>query len=113
VVDDDEAVASALADLLASDGHEATVVSHGAEALRLVGRQPPDIVFSDLAMPDMSGWELARAVKATAPALPVVLITGLGVELSPEQCRASHVDAVLAKPVELGALMAVATRLTQ
>jgi len=56
---------------------------------------------------------VARAVKTAAPALPVVLITGFGVELSPEECRANHVDAVLAKPVGLGELLAVAARLTQ
>ena len=61
----------------------------------------------------MSGWQVAQAVKAASPALPVVLITGFGVELSPEQCRANHVDAVLAKPVALGELLAVAARLTQ
>jgi CheY-like chemotaxis protein len=113
VVDDNEAVASALADLLSASGHEAVVVTRSTEALGHVGRQQFDIVFSDLAMPDMSGWQLARAVKAAAPSLPVVLITGFGVELSPEECRANHVDAVLAKPVEFAELMTVAARLTR
>jgi len=42
-----------------------------------------------------------------------VLLTGFGVELSPEQCRTNHVDAVLTKPVEFAQLMAVAARLTR
>ncbi|TMQ28245.1 MAG: response regulator [Candidatus Rokuibacteriota bacterium] len=113
VVDDDEEVASALADLLSASGHEAVVVTKSTDALDHVGRERFDIVFSDLAMPDMSGWQLARVVKAASPDLPVVLITGFGVELSPEQCRANHVDAVLAKPVGIGELLAVAARLTQ
>ncbi len=113
VVDDDEEVAGALADLLSSRGHEVVVVTKSTDALTHVVRERFDIVFSDLAMPDMSGWQVARAVKTAAPALPVVLITGFGVELSPEQCRANHVDAVLTKPVALGELLAVAARLTQ
>ena len=113
VVDDDEEVAGALADLLSSRGHEVVVVTKSTDALSHVVRERFDIVFSDLAMPDMSGWQVAQAVKAASPALPVVLITGFGVELSPEQCRANHVDAVLAKPVALGELLAVAARLTQ
>jgi len=52
-------------------------------------------------------------VKEAAPNLPVVLITGFGVELSPEQCRTNYVDAVLTKPVEFSELMAVAARLTR
>src|SRR5207253_2577883 len=102
VVDDDEVVAGALADLLSSRGHEVVVVTKSTDALSHVVRERFDIVFSDLAMPDMSGWQVAEAVKAASPGLPVVLITGFGVELSPEQCRANHVDAVLAKPVALG-----------
>jgi CheY-like chemotaxis protein len=113
VVDDDEEVASALADLLTDSGHEVVVATKSTEALTVIARQPLDIVFSDLAMPDMSGWQLARAVKTAAPQLPVVLITGFGVELTAEECRASHVDAVLAKPVELVDLLTVAARLTR
>jgi len=113
VVDDEEEVASVLADLLEAQGHEPVVVTKSTEALSQVTAQRFDIVFSDLAMPDLSGWQLARAVKEVAPSLPVVLITGFGVELSPEQCRTNHVDAVLTKPVEFAQLMAVAARLTR
>ena len=113
VVDDEEEVASTLADLLEANGHKAVVVTKSTEALSQVTAQRFDIVFSDLAMPDLSGWQLARAVKEAAPSLPVVLLTGFGVELSPEQCRTNHVDAVLTKPVEFAQLMAVAARLTR
>jgi signal transduction histidine kinase len=113
VVDDDEEVASVLGDMLLANGHEAVVVTKSTEALTQVAGKQFDIVFSDLAMPDLSGWQLARAVKTASPGMPVVLITGFGVELSPEQCHANHVDAVLTKPVELGELLKVATRLTQ
>jgi signal transduction histidine kinase/CheY-like chemotaxis protein/putative methionine-R-sulfoxide reductase with GAF domain len=113
VVDDEDEVASTLADLLEARGHQAVVVTKSTEALRRVAATRFDIVFTDLAMPDMSGWQLARAIKAAAPSLPVVLITGFGVELSPEQCRANDVDGVLAKPVALDTLLALAARLTQ
>jgi signal transduction histidine kinase/putative methionine-R-sulfoxide reductase with GAF domain len=113
VVDDDEEVASVLADMLVASGHEPVVVTKSTEALTRVASKEFDIVFSDLAMPDMSGWQLARAVKAAFPELPVVLITGFGVELSAEECRANHVDAVMTKPVDFAELMTVAARLTQ
>ena len=113
VVDDDEEVGGTLADLLTTHGHEVVMVSKSSDALTHVSQRPFDIVFTDLAMPDMSGWQLAKAVKTAAPDLPVVLITGFGVELSPEQCRANHVDAVMAKPVEFAELLTVAARLAR
>ena len=113
VVDDEEEVASTLADMLEAKGHQPVVLTKSTEALTQVNAQHFDIVFTDLAMPDLSGFQLARAVKEMAPDLPVVLITGFGVELSPEQCRTNHVDAVLTKPVEFFQLMDVAARLTR
>ena len=113
VVDDEEEVASALADMLEASGHKAVVVTRSTEALAQVTGEHFDIVFTDLAMPDVSGWQLARAVKEAVPGLPVVLISGFGVELSPEQSRANDVDAVLTKPVDFAALIAVAAQLTR
>ena len=113
VVDDEEEVASTLADTLEASGHKAVVVTRSTEALAHVTAQHFDIVFSDLAMPDLSGWQLARAVKEAAPGLPVVLISGFGVELSAEQRRANDVDAVLTKPVDFDELIAVAAQLTR
>ena len=60
-----------------------------------------DVVFTDLAMPGMTGWEVARAVKDRAPEVPVVLVSGFGVEVAPEDLPARGVDAVLAKPLEI------------
>ena len=113
VVDDEEEVASTLADMLEAKGHEPVVFTKSTEALRQLADQHFDIVFTDLAMPDVSGWQLARAVKQASPDLPVVLITGFGVELSPEECRSNHVDAVLTKPVEFAQLIDVAARFTR
>ena len=113
VVDDEEEVAGTLADMLEAHGHQPVVFTKSTEALRQLTAQRVDIVFTDLAMPDVSGWQLARAVKEAAPTVPVVLVTGFGVELSPEECQSNHVDAVLTKPVELSQLIAVAARLTR
>ncbi len=58
-------------------------------------------MFTDLAMPGMNGWEVARAVKAAAVPAPVVLVTGFGVEVAPQDLQTNGVDAVLAKPLRL------------
>ena len=50
----------------------------------------------------MTGWELARAVRDAAPGLPVILVSGFAVEVSPEELQASGVHSVLAKPINIG-----------
>ena len=101
VVDDEEAVRTMLADTIESAGHRATVVDGGADAIARFRAEPFDVVLTDLAMPRVSGWQVARAVKQIAPRVPVFLITGFGVELSPEERRAHGVDVVLVKPLQI------------
>jgi CheY-like chemotaxis protein len=101
VVDDEEAVAEVLGDMLASVGHRADVVSSGAEAITRFQAKRFDVVFTDLAMPGMNGWQVARAVKAASRPAPVVLVTGFGVEVSTHDLRTNGVDSVLAKPLRL------------
>jgi CheY-like chemotaxis protein len=101
VVDDEEAVAAVLGDMLAAEGHRVEVVSSGPEALARFNAEPFDLVLTDLAMPGMTGWEVARAIKDTGTVVRVVLVTGFGVELSGEDLRANGVDLVLAKPIGL------------
>jgi GAF domain-containing protein/ActR/RegA family two-component response regulator/anti-sigma regulatory factor (Ser/Thr protein kinase) len=101
VVDDEEPVRAMLADAVESAGHRATVVGSGAEAIERFRAEPFDVVLTDLAMPRVSGWQVARAVKQIAPRVPVFLVTGFGVELTPEERRAHGVDVVLVKPLQI------------
>ena len=59
------------------------------------------MVFTDLAMPGMTGWQVARAVKDRAPEVPVVMMSGFGVEVAPEDLPTHGVDLVLAKPLQI------------
>jgi FixJ family two-component response regulator len=56
-------------------------------------------------MPGLSGWQVARAVKAAAPTVPVFLVTGFGVELSADERRAHGVDLVLSKPLNIQSVL--------
>jgi GAF domain-containing protein/CheY-like chemotaxis protein len=101
VVDDEPAVAAMLGDVLESGGHRAVVVHDGGEGIARFSAEPFDVVFTDLAMPRVSGWQVARAIKELAPIVPVFLVTGFGVELSAEERRAHGVDRVLVKPLKI------------
>jgi signal transduction histidine kinase/CheY-like chemotaxis protein len=101
VIDDEENVRDTLADMLRLTRREVVVASHGAEGLEHFRTAPFDLVMTDLAMPGMSGWQVAQAVKALRPDVPVVLVTGWGVELPADQLRANGVDRVMTKPFRI------------
>ncbi len=63
VVDDEDQVRETLRDILEEDGYEVCIAASGGEALALFAAERFDAVFTDLGMPGMSGWELARAIR--------------------------------------------------
>ncbi|HEV8677043.1 MAG TPA: GAF domain-containing protein [Methylomirabilota bacterium] len=107
VIDDEEPVRDALADMLRLARHHVVVASQGMEALEQFRGALFDLVVTDLAMPGMSGWQVAQAVKALRPEVPVVLVTGWGVELPAEQLRANGVDRVMTKPFRMDEVQGV------
>jgi CheY-like chemotaxis protein len=113
VVDDEAAVGTLLGDVLESSGHRSTVCAGGAEAIARFQAEPFDVVFTDLAMPGVSGWQVARAIKAHAPEVPVFMVTGFGVELSPEECQSHGVEAVLVKPLSIQQIVEAAAGAAQ
>jgi len=90
-----------VADILTTAGHTAVTARSGQEAVGRLGAGRFDVVFTDLAMPGMTGWQVARAVKDRAPEVPVVMMSGFGVEVAPEDLHTHGVDLVLAKPLQI------------
>jgi CheY-like chemotaxis protein len=105
VVDDEPAVRDVVADILESAGHVVEQLGEGGEAIARFAAERFDLVVTDLAMPRVSGWQVARAVKQVAPQVPVFLMSGFGVELTPEERRAHGVDVVLVKPLQIQELL--------
>jgi CheY-like chemotaxis protein len=105
VVDDEESVGTVLGEVLEMAGHSVAVFTSGADAVERFRAEPFDVVFTDLAMPGVSGWQVARAIKGIAPTVPVFLVTGFGVELSAEERRAHGVDLVLSKPLNIQSIL--------
>jgi CheY-like chemotaxis protein len=105
VIDDDASVRAVLADALKSERHQVAAVPTAPEGLEALRQEAYDIVFTDLGMPGMTGWEIARAVRTIRPGTPVILVTGWGVQLSAEEGSRSGVRAVLSKPFEVGQLL--------
>jgi signal transduction histidine kinase/ActR/RegA family two-component response regulator len=98
VADDESAVRELLADILESEGFEVTLAVNGTEALKLYDTQNFHAVFTDLGMPDMSGWELARLIRERNSDIPLAVITGWGEAVGSTEQEEAKVDWVVAKP---------------
>jgi signal transduction histidine kinase len=101
VVDDEEEVAAVVGDILSAAGHTVVTARSGQEGVERVGAERFDVVFTDLAMPGMTGWQVARTVKDRWPEVAVVMMSGFGVEVPPEDLHTRGVDLVLAKPLQV------------
>jgi PAS domain S-box-containing protein len=112
LVDDDPAVRQTLAALLRASGQDVLEADGGAAALRRLEATSVDLVITDLGMPDVTGWDVARAVKARHPDLPIVLLTGWGDQVGAEAPADVLVDRVLTKPVPRHTVLAVIAELT-
>ena len=82
VVEDEDEVRQLLSDILASEGHEVEAAANGSEGIEVFKQNTFDLVFSDLGMPDMSGWEVADEIKNINSTVPVILVTGWNVEIA-------------------------------
>ena len=102
VVDDQPDSTDSLALILRLRGHEVRTASDGPSALEEFARYRPEVVFLDLGLPGMSGYDVARRLRAMPEARDVrlVALTGYGTEADRERTRAAGFDVHLAKPVD-------------
>lgn len=101
VIDDEPEVLSVLHDALAAEGYTVDVVGSAPQGVELASAGEYDFVFTDLGMPDMSGWEVAERLAKARPDMPVALVTGWGTTLDAEDVRRRGIDAVVHKPFDL------------
>ncbi|MGH7383907.1 MAG: CHASE3 domain-containing protein [Candidatus Rokuibacteriota bacterium] len=109
VVDDEPDSTDSLALFLRLRGHEVRTAHDGPSALEEISRYRPDVVFLDLGLPGMSGYDVARRVRMLSDGAPLrlVALTGYGTDGDRRQTRDAGFDVHLAKPVDPQALDAL------
>ncbi|HJP94428.1 MAG TPA: PAS domain S-box protein [Pyrinomonadaceae bacterium] len=100
VVDDEEPVRETLAEMLVAVNHKVELAGGGQEAVAKMRTGDFDFVFTDLAMPEMDGWETARLIRKEWPNVRIVLVTGYGPGTAPPAGEENLVDAVIGKPFD-------------
>jgi CheY-like chemotaxis protein len=100
VIDDEPFVRDTLTEMLSELSHQVLAADGGREALAQFAAQSFDLVFTDLAMPEMDGWETARALRKLRPEVPIVLVTGYGATAQAPAGEHDLISGVIAKPFD-------------
>lgn len=101
VVDDEPMILDFMSNYLTGDGHTVECAASGAEALDKFANHEFDLVITDCAMPGMGGEKLALLLKQRKPRIPVIMLTGFGVEIQATGQRPDGVDCLLSKPITI------------
>ena len=113
VVEDNQINQMVAVALLGQIGYEAHIAENGQEALEALRTAPYDVVFMDVQMPVMDGFEASRAIwqefdEETRPY--IIAMTAQAMRGDREQCLAAGMDAYISKPVDLGEIRSMLTR---
>jgi PAS domain S-box-containing protein len=111
IADDNKDAADSLAMLLEIDGHQVRVAHGGHAALTLAEAFRPDVALLDIGMPELSGYEVAAALREEpwGKTIQLIALTGWGQESDRRQSKAAGFDRHLTKPIDIDALCAVLT----
>jgi len=101
LVDDNEAFAENVAEILRDEGHEVFASSSGEEALRRVRAERYDVLITDMRMPEMGGAALVHQLRRIDPDIPVIAVTAYSGDEDLKVARAEGLLAILAKPPRL------------
>jgi signal transduction histidine kinase len=113
IIDDDRAALTALQSLLIDEGYLVEQAGSGAEALAMVQVNPPDVVLTDLRMPEISGIRLCSKLHELNPELPVIVVTGMADTAAAVDALRAGAEDFLTKPVDVGALLVSVERATK
>ena len=117
-IDDDEQILEMMKDCLSHYEHRVRVASGGKYGIELfrtamLKSEPYEVVITDLGMPDIDGYEVARTIKAESPNTPIIMMTGRETMAKQGGAMASAVDAVVDKPPHIEQLNNLLLRLVK
>ena len=106
LVDDDEALRERLARALRARGYEVVTAGSGAEGIARAEEESPELAVLDLRMPDLSGMEVLRALRARDPSTRILILTGYGSIATAVEATRLGAIGYLPKPVDADEIVA-------
>jgi CheY-like chemotaxis protein len=113
VIDDEAGMRRVTARALESVGHHVDVYADGRTGVDYIAKEPPDLLITDIFMPEMEGLELIRRVRALQTDMPIIAISGISIEGSDYLHIAEKFGAIasLRKPFRAAELIDLVARL--
>ena len=106
IVDDEPAMVRGLEDNLRFEGYQTVSATNGRDGLALALREGPDLILLDVMMPEMSGWDVLRAITRKGLDVPVIMLTARGEEVDRVLGLELGADDYIPKPFALRELLA-------
>lgn len=104
IIDDDPAILILFEEFLKSKGYATSSAANGRQGLEMMEQQTPDLIITDIMMPEMDGREMIHEVRNRQPDLPIIAISG-GIKRTPmfllARAKQSGACRIFNKPVEL------------
>ncbi len=113
IIEDENLVANSIAIALAKAGHAVVLAQNGREGLALFANESPDLVITDIIMPEIDGLETIQALRAISAQLPIIAISGGGRIQAFDFLRVAYklgATDVLRKPFTNRALITLVTK---
>jgi CheY-like chemotaxis protein len=107
VIDDEKNIRDMVLEMLTIQGHSVTLAVDGTQGIEFFKRKDYDLVLTDLTMPDITGWEVSKAIKSINTAVKVALMTGWGVQIEKEEAKLKGIDYLISKPFKENQLLFV------
>ena len=100
IIDDDPLVRSILSDILSHEGHIVSTAEDGEHGIAMFEKCEYELVFTDLGLSGMSGYQVIRAIRAYRHCVKVIVLTGWPEEIITQRLDPEDVQGVLSKPFE-------------
>lgn len=113
VIDDEKGICDILKEMLSLEGHSVASSLSAKKGIELFRKKEFDLVLTDLGMPEMSGWELAKRIKDINPQVLVAMITGWGKQVDRKEMKKWGIDFSLAKPFQQKELFDLVAKATE
>lgn len=107
VVDDDAVARQTMEDILTDEGYEVIVANDGRDASEQLTRRVPQLLLTDLEMPELNGERLIEQVRASYPRLPILVLTSRLVIDARREAERLGVSGYINKPIEIDTLLSV------
>jgi DNA-binding response OmpR family regulator len=107
IVDDERDLVDAYVRLLERAGHRCVGAFGANEAIELIDSDPPDLVLTDLSLPDSNGIEVVRHARAKSALMPIIVMSGANTRGMNEAALAAGANLCLLKPVSIAELTRV------